>query len=193
LSGENRGRGSEITALRKDHTTFPAIVFSNPMVQSDKSVGLRGVIVDITERKQMEEALREREEAANRLAQENAVMAEIGRIISSSLNIEEVYGRFADEARKLLPFERIVINLINPDQETMTVTYLFGLKVKGRCVGDIMPLKKSILERTMQGDRIVELGPLTEKEVEDQFPTFLPAFQAGLRRLISVPLNHGGG
>ena len=49
------------------------------------------------------------EEAAARLAQENAVMAEIGRIISSTLNIDEVYERFAEEVRKLIPFDRIAV------------------------------------------------------------------------------------
>jgi PAS domain-containing protein len=40
------------------------------------------VNVDITQRKRAEEALRRSEEEAKRLAQENAIMAEIGRIIS---------------------------------------------------------------------------------------------------------------
>ena len=58
------------------------------------------VFEDITERKRAE--------------QEMAVIAEIGRIIGSSLNIDEVYKRFADEARKLIPFDRIALNLCDP-------------------------------------------------------------------------------
>ena len=54
--------------------------------------------------------LEESEEEAKRLSQENAVMAEIGRIISSTLNIEEVYKLFSEEVKKLLPFDRIVIS-----------------------------------------------------------------------------------
>jgi len=54
-------------------------------------------------RARVAEALPNREEEANRLAQENAIMAEIGRIISSTLNIEEVYERFAVEAKRLIP------------------------------------------------------------------------------------------
>ena len=65
-------------------------------------IGFRGIGRDITERKRTEEALRESEKTAKRLAQENAVMAEIGRIISSKLRIEEVYELFAAEARKLI-------------------------------------------------------------------------------------------
>ena len=61
LSGERRGRGAEITALRKDDTTFPAIVFANAIIQTGKSMGVRGFIVDITERKRMEEVLQANE------------------------------------------------------------------------------------------------------------------------------------
>jgi two-component system, cell cycle sensor histidine kinase and response regulator CckA len=36
---------------RKDGSTFPAMTFSSPIIRGDKSIGLRGVIMDITERK----------------------------------------------------------------------------------------------------------------------------------------------
>ena len=68
---------------------------------------------DITERKRAEEALRKSEEEAKRLAQENAIMAEIGRIISSTLDIEEVYERFAGLAKEVINFDRIMINVNN--------------------------------------------------------------------------------
>ena len=45
---------------------------------------------------------RQAEQAALQLAEENAMMAGIGRIINSSLNIEEVYPDFADEIGRLL-------------------------------------------------------------------------------------------
>ena len=46
---------------------------------------------------QPEEALRRSEEEAKQLARENAAIAEIGLIISSSSDINEVYERFADK------------------------------------------------------------------------------------------------
>jgi two-component system sensor histidine kinase/response regulator len=73
LSEERGSREAEITALRKDHTTFPAIVFSGPIVQSGKSVGVRGFIIDITGRKRSEnELLRAKEtaDAANKAKSE---------------------------------------------------------------------------------------------------------------------------
>jgi PAS domain S-box-containing protein len=54
LNGEELG-GVEYTALRKDGSTFPVITYAAPIIQENKTVGLRGATVDITERKQAEE------------------------------------------------------------------------------------------------------------------------------------------
>jgi len=61
LSGETIG-SREYTAQRKDKTTFPVIINSRQIIHENKPVGLRGVIIDITERKRAEVALRESEE-----------------------------------------------------------------------------------------------------------------------------------
>ena len=48
--------------------------------------------------KKAEEEQRRNRENAERLAEEMAVIAEIGRVIGSTLNIEEVYERFAEDS-----------------------------------------------------------------------------------------------
>jgi len=72
--------------------------------------------------------------------QENAIMAEIGRIIGSTLNIEEVYERFAEEVRKLIPFDRIAINIINPKHDTFIIPYVLGTNVAERELGKVVSL-----------------------------------------------------
>ena len=57
LKGE-QVRGTEYTLLRLDGSVFPAIVISSVIYSNGHPVGIRGAIVDITERKQLEEALR---------------------------------------------------------------------------------------------------------------------------------------
>jgi PAS domain S-box-containing protein len=57
LSGD-KSRGDQYTVLRKDGSAFPAIVYSAPVMRENRPVGLRGVVVDITQRQQMEEELR---------------------------------------------------------------------------------------------------------------------------------------
>jgi len=53
LSGEDLG-GSEYTALKKDGSTFPVLVYATRIMKGDSPIGLRGVTIDITERKQTE-------------------------------------------------------------------------------------------------------------------------------------------
>jgi len=55
LHGEPTG-ALEYTAKRKDGSTFPVITYSVPIMQENIPVGLRGVLVDITERKAAEQA-----------------------------------------------------------------------------------------------------------------------------------------
>jgi len=84
---------------------------------------------DFTDQIRAEEALRKSEEESRKLAQENAIMAEIGRIISSTLKIEEVYERFVEEVRKLISFDRIAIRTIDPKEKMVTIAYISGIDI----------------------------------------------------------------
>jgi len=93
LSGEKLN--DEHIMLRKDGSIFPAIIYASPISRNGRSLGLRGIVVDINERKKIEEAYMLSRNEAHRISKENEILAEIGRIVSSTLNIEEVYERFA--------------------------------------------------------------------------------------------------
>ena len=51
----------EYTALRKDGTTFPAQLYSLPIIEKGLVSGIRGLVVDLTELKKAEEVLRSSE------------------------------------------------------------------------------------------------------------------------------------
>ncbi|MGD9140321.1 MAG: PAS domain S-box protein [bacterium] len=57
LSGSTGGP-HEYTAVRKDGTEFPVLIHSAPIYRDGKPAGLRGVIIDMTERKRAETDLR---------------------------------------------------------------------------------------------------------------------------------------
>jgi len=61
IQGTNKGY-LEYQAMKRDRSTFDALALSVPIMVDGVPVGIRGFILDITERKQMEEALRESEE-----------------------------------------------------------------------------------------------------------------------------------
>ncbi len=136
----------------------------------------------------MKDGPKKGEEAAPLLAQEMRVIAEIGRIISSSLDIDEVYELFADEVRKLISFDRILVNLVNVQEGFMTTAYTAGMEVTGRRKGVVFPIKGSVTEQMLHTGEPILFQPKTVEEVQNRFPGLLRSFQAGLRSRLSVPL-----
>jgi len=62
LRGEQSGV-SEYTGLRRNGSTFPIAVYSSPIVRDDRPIGLSGFIIDISESRQVQEALQRSEES----------------------------------------------------------------------------------------------------------------------------------
>jgi PAS domain S-box-containing protein len=78
MSGEMLG-GDEYLLQKRGGSTFPAIVHSAPIVREKRIVGLRGIAIDITERKQMEEELRSARERLERVITGNPAVIFTGR------------------------------------------------------------------------------------------------------------------
>jgi PAS domain S-box-containing protein len=140
------------------------------------------------ERKQAEEALQRSEEEAKRLAQENAIMAEIGRIISSTLDIDEVYDRFAGTVSRLIDFDRIAICIIDAEHQTGTVAYEMGKEISGRRFGEVFPLSQSVYEHILKTRSGVLVQTEGTSEMEKRYPFLLASLRTGFRSMISVPL-----
>jgi PAS domain S-box-containing protein len=62
----------EYVAARRDGTTFPALIYTAPIYRQEKLAGLRGVAIDITDRKRTEEILRESQERFKTLFEKSA-------------------------------------------------------------------------------------------------------------------------
>lgn len=52
-----KGWLNEYTALRKDGTTFPVLIRSNPIMRDGSPAGIRGLIIDISDKKRLETQL----------------------------------------------------------------------------------------------------------------------------------------
>jgi PAS domain S-box-containing protein len=156
LRGENIG-SNEYTALRKDGTTFPILINSNSIIRGDRAVGLRGIMVDITEHKKAVEKLKENERKY-RLLTENTT--DIIYIQDMNLNvtyvspsIEKMAGYTPEELLKLRPkdfmtpesFERGLADFKeattsateNPNYEIPIKRYEYVCKDGSTCWGEL--------------------------------------------------------
>jgi PAS domain S-box-containing protein len=156
--------------------------------QDGKVVAFQAVARDITERKRAEEELRRNQHVSEQLAQEIAIIAEIGKVVGSTLDIEEVYENFAAEVRKLIPFDRLAVNLHNLHEENVRVAYVFGEAISGRSKGALFPLKGSISEILTKTRAGLFSHPKNVEEMDTHFPNHVATFQAGMRSLMGVPL-----
>lgn len=91
-------RSSEYTALRKDGTTFPVIISSAPIMKDGVPAGLRGAILDITDRVRTEERVRQSELMFRQLAEtirEVFWISDIGtgETLYVSPAYEEIFGK----------------------------------------------------------------------------------------------------
>ncbi len=123
-----------------------------------------------------------------RLAREKAVMAEIGRIASSSLNIEEFYERFARTVNKLLPFDRIAIVLIDSQGHSVKYDYVKGTKVPHCGPGDQGTISGTMIEKILKTRKGILIQGKGVKRWIAQDERLFHTVQAGLRSMISVPL-----
>ncbi|MGH2543010.1 MAG: GAF domain-containing protein, partial [Ardenticatenaceae bacterium] len=139
-------------------------------------------------RARSERATTESASAVRRTAEESAIMAELGRIIGSSLAIEEVYELFAEQVKKIIAFDRIGIVLYNETQQSFTTPYVAGTEVPSRRRGEYDHLDGSITKAVATTRQPVILNPLDRDALAGQFPGACPDWDAGLRSFLSVPL-----
>jgi PAS domain S-box-containing protein/putative nucleotidyltransferase with HDIG domain len=94
-------RHREYLAQRKDGSTFPVLAYSAPILQGSKPVGLRGVLVDFTELKTSEDALRASEEKFRSIIEQSSdgfmLANESGQLLEVNQAFEQIYGMTRQE------------------------------------------------------------------------------------------------
>ena len=176
LKGElPAGRNLDRTYRRKDGTTFPALIEDRLVIDEQGGIkGIRCSIQDITERKKSEA--------------ESTVIAELGRVIGSTLNLDEVYERIAVELGKLIPHDRLLLNLKKDGGDEFTTAFASGIDNPRRRPGDSYPVKGTTTGITMKTRRGLLVQPAHAEEIRESFPNLYETFKAGLRSTLGVPL-----
>jgi len=167
MNGEGTN-GNEYTIIGRDGTKFSAISHASPVIYNGKTTGIRGIIVDITDRKKMEEILHYRltiEELITTISTRfiNITSTEVTREINLAL---ESIGTFMD-------VDRSYVNIFSHDMERVKEVYEWCNKGIGSRVKQIKNMFMQnylwTVEQLKNGQYICvsslsELPPEAEKE-----------------------------
>lgn len=159
---------------------------------SDHGVGhLYGF--DVTDQRRAENALRASVSEQRRRARSQETLSNIARIIGSSLDIVEVYQRFGSEVAGLIPFDRIVINLITDEPGRMVDTYqASAVEVPDREPDQSYSIEGTLSQEVLDSRKCIVFQPSDEAEVGVSYAGLAGAYGMGLRSFLSAPLLHHG-
>ena len=97
--------GNEYTMVKKDGSRFPAFIHGNAVVRDNKVVGVRAIVVDISERKRTEEALRRAEEECRRERDRATEYLNIAGVMLLALDREGRVTMLNRKGHELLGYE----------------------------------------------------------------------------------------
>jgi signal transduction histidine kinase len=127
-----------------------------------------------------------------RSEQETRMLAELGRIIGSSLDIDDVYQLMGEQIKQLIPFDRLSLNLIDNETQTTSSTWLMGTPIPGRETSDQVPFAGSFSGEVVRTRSPMILAVEAASDIESRYPRLMPAFESGLRSFLTVPLFDRG-
>ncbi len=116
---KNPADGAEYKIIRKDGTSFPAMGFVSPIKDGNKVVGLRGLIIDITEKNKTEDILKLN---AARLKMLN----DIGSKIVSTLDLDLIIDRAVKLVHDNFKYNHVSLLTYNEEQDYVIVKSIAG-------------------------------------------------------------------
>jgi PAS domain S-box-containing protein len=120
MTGEMIGE-REFTVLRKDGTAFPVLVYTAPIVREGKSAGLRGIAVDVTDRKRAEEEVRAARERLDYVITTNPAVIYSGKPLADYSDFvltyvsERVVSMLGFEPRDFIGHPEFWLGRVHPD------------------------------------------------------------------------------
>ncbi len=120
---------------------------------------------------------------------EKAITDNVARIFTSTLKIDEVYERFAQEMKQLVDFDRVVVNSIDQVAGTRTLKYVYGEPRSTHEIGAVSPLEGTQNQQVLMTRRTLIRSDFASHR---EFPSDAESAQMGLRSSIMVPLISQG-
>jgi len=175
LAGEEIG-GFERTALKKDGTKFPIQVYAARIMRQGRPAGIRGLVIDITERKRVEQALQQ----ANRRLAELASVDEVTGIWNRRRFLEMLDHEFQRIRRHEADLSLVMIDLDHFKAVNDTHGHAFGDQVLREVAATLKAAARSsdIVAR-YGGDEFMVLMPDTDTAQAEKAAERIRAMVAG--------------
>lgn len=120
---------------------------------------------------------------------ERAVLAEIGRLVSSSLDIGMVYDQLVEQINQLIPLDSAAIAIADVETDTVTFEHVAGVPLEGFEQGRVIPMS-SFTDADQLARFVLVLDTDLLEEMRTQYPGINVLLDAGIRSAMSTPLIH---
>lgn len=120
---------------------------------------------------------------------EKAITDGLAQIITSTLNIGDVYERFGQGLKQLVDFDRVIVNSIDQAAGSRTLKYAYGELISALELGSVGPLEGT---QNQQVAKTCQTLIRSDFASDAEFPSDVETAQKGLRSSIMVPLISQG-
>lgn len=120
---------------------------------------------------------------------EREVLAEIGRLVSSSLDIGQVYDQLIDQIKRLIPLDSAAIAIADVATDSVTFEHVTGNPLPGFEQGTVIPMSQ-FTDAEQLARFVLVLDTDLLEEMKSEFAGIDELLQAGVRSAMSTPLIH---
>jgi formate hydrogenlyase transcriptional activator len=171
--------GDDEVYWRKDGTSFPVEFWSHIIIREGKTLGAVITFIDITERKQAEEALRKSEE-------KNRILLQINNAIITNLTQQALLRSISEALHPLISFDRCAITLYLPERDSFRF-----LALEGELLSDYFHTGLELSRNETCGSWVFDhQRPLVRRDLkkEQQYPNERRLAAEGIQSMCVVPL-----
>ena len=111
----------------KSGRTYVAQATVSPIFDSDTVIGTRGVIRDITERVEAENALRQAMRDVDARAEELAAINRVATIVNQSLDLTDILQKLCVELTNIFPIRNAGIGLLTPGNQSLKIAAFYAV------------------------------------------------------------------